>query len=143
MVAKKSKATLMAGALAVAQQVLANDEIRRRLASAPRGVIDWATTRRAERRATGAVRFDPTARFGQNGLERRVESVAGALALVLPRADDPGREELTQAVVRLRLALAVARPLPLVKRKQAHIRIDKELDTLESALVDAVLPRRD
>jgi hypothetical protein len=141
MVAKKSKATLMAGALAVAQHVLANEEVRRRLASAPRGVIEWATKKRAERRANGRGRFDPTARFGQKGLERRVESVAGALALAFPRADDPGREELTQAIVRLRLALAVARPLPLVKRKQAQIRIDKELDTLESALVDAVLPR--
>jgi hypothetical protein len=141
MVAKKSKATLMAGALAVAQQVLANEDIRRRLASAPRGVFEWATKKRAERRATSPRRFDPTARFGHKGLARRVESVAGALALAFPSADDPGREELTQAIVRLRLALAVARPLPLVKRKQAHMRIDRELDTLESALVDAVLPR--
>jgi hypothetical protein len=37
--------------------------------------------------------------------------------------------------------LAVARPLPLVKRKQAQMRIDKELDRLEAALVDAVLPK--
>jgi hypothetical protein len=141
MVAKKSKATLLAGALAVAQQVLANEEVRRRLAEAPKGVIEWASKKRAERRAKGHGRFDPTARFGQKGLDRRVESVAGALAVAFPSADDPGREELTQAIVRLRLALAVAKPLPLVKRKQAHIRIDKELDTLESALVDAVLPR--
>ncbi len=141
MVAKKSKATLLAGALAVAQQVLANEEVRRRLADAPRGVMEWASKKRAERRAKGHRRFDPTARFGQKGLERRVESIGRALALAFPSADDPGREELTQAIVRLRLALAIARPLPLVKRKQAHIRIDKELDNLESALVDAVLPK--
>ena len=141
MVAKKSKATLMAGALAVTQQILANEEVRRRLASAPRGVIEWATKKRADRVANGRGRFDPTARFGHKGLERRVESIAGALALAFPHADDPGRDELTQAIVRLRLALAVARPLPLVKRKQAHMRIDKELENIESALVDAVLPR--
>ncbi len=141
MVAKKSKATLLAGALAVAQKVLANEEVRRRLAEAPRGVIDWATKKRAERRAKGHGRFDPTARFGQKGLERRVESIAETLALAFPSADDPGREELTQAIVRLRLALAVAKPLPLVRRRQAHLRIDKELDVLESALVDAVLPK--
>ena len=59
MVAKKSKATLLAGALAVAQQVLAHEEVRRRLAEAPRGVIDWASKKRAERRAKGRGRFDP------------------------------------------------------------------------------------
>lgn len=141
MVAKKSKATLMAGALALGQQVLANEEVRHRLAGAPRAVVEWANKKRAERRANGAGRFDPTARFGQKGLERRVESIAGALALAFPEADDPGRAELTQAIVRLRLAMAVARPLPLVKRKQAQIRIDKELGVLESTLVDAVLPK--
>ena len=141
MVAKKSKATLMAGALAVAQQILANEDVRRRLASAPRGVMDWATKKRAERGTNGLRRFDPTARFGHKGLERRVESVAGALALAFPRAKDQGREELTQAIVRLRLALAIAKPLPLVKRKQAQVRIDKELGTLESALVNAVLSK--
>ena len=141
MVSKKSKATLMAGALAVAQQVLASEEVRNQLAKAPRGVMDWAKKKRAERGTAGLGRFDPTARFGQKGLERRVESIAGALALAFPDADDPGREELTQAIVRLRLALAVAKPMPLVKRKQAQRRIDKELDTLEAALVDAVLPR--
>ena len=141
MVTKKSKATLMAGALALGQQVLANEEVRNRLASAPRAVVEWANKKRAERRANGAGRFDPTARFGQKGLERRVESIAGALALAFPERDDPGRGELTQTIVRLRLALAVARPLPLVKRKQAQIRIDKELGVLEAALVDAVLPK--
>ena len=138
---KKSKATLLAGALAVAQTVLANEDVRRRLAEAPKAVIDWAKKKRAERRTDGPGRFDPTARFGQKGLERRVESIAGALALAFPEADDPGRQELTDAIVRLRLALAVAKPLPLVKRKQAQTRIDKELDSLEAALVDAVLPR--
>ena len=138
---KKSKATLLAGALAVAQTVLANEDVRRRLAEAPKEVFDWAKRKRAERRTDGPGRFDPTARFGQKGLERRVESIAGALALAFPEADDPGRQELTDAIVRLRLALAVAKPLPLVKRKQAQTRIDKELGTLEAALVDAVLPR--
>lgn len=142
MVNKKSKATLMAGALAMAQQVLASEEVRRQLASAPRGVMDWAKRKRAERRATGPGRLDPTARFGRKGLERRVESIAGALAVAFPEADDPGRRELTDAIVRLRLALAVANPMPLVKRKQAQMRIDKELDTLEAALVDAILPVR-
>ena len=139
--AKKSKATILAGALAVAQQVLANEDVRRRLASAPRGVMEWAKKKRAERHTVGVHRFDPTARFGQKGLERRVESIAGTLALAFPSADDPGREQLTQAIQRLRLGLAVSKPMPLIKRRQATIRVEKELGVLESALVDAVLPR--
>jgi hypothetical protein len=31
--------------------------------------------------------------------------------------------------------------MPLVQRKKAHARIDDQLDELEAALVDAVLPR--
>src|SRR3954462_1378362 len=127
---KKSKATVLAGALAVAQQVLANDDVRRRLAQAPRTVKVWADSKRAERRARGIGRFDPTARFGHKGLERRVESIAGALAVAFPNANDPGREQLTEAIPRLRLALAVAKPMPVVRRRQAQMRIDKELDVL-------------
>ena len=65
----------------------------------------------------------------------------GAVGLAFPGVNDPGRAEFTEAIARLRLALAVAKPMPLVKRKRAHARIDKELDTLEFALVDAVLPK--
>jgi hypothetical protein len=139
--AKKSKATILAGALAVAQKVLANEDVRRRLAEAPRGVMEWAKKKRAEHRTVSARRFDPTARFGQKGPERRVESIAGTLALAFPSPEDPGREELTQAIQRLRLALAVSKPMPLIKRRQANLRVEKELGVLESALVDAVLPR--
>ncbi|MEO8264604.1 MAG: hypothetical protein ABI706_03740 [Ilumatobacteraceae bacterium] len=139
--AKKSKATILAGALAVAQQVLANEDVRRRLAGAPRVVIEWAKKKRVEHRTASVRRFDPTARFGQKGLERRVESIAGTLALAFPSADDPGREELTHAVQRLRLGLAVSKPMPLIKRRQANIRVERELGVLESALVEAVLPR--
>jgi hypothetical protein len=141
MVAKKSKATLLAGALAVAQQILANEEVRRRLAHAPAGVIDWAKQKRSERRITGGGRLGLADRFGHRGLERRVESIAGALGMAFPNAKDPGRVELTTAIERLRLGLAVAKPLPLVKRKQAQMRVEKELTALESSLVDAVLPR--
>ena len=101
MVAKKSKATVLAGALALAQQALTNEDVRRRLAAAPRSVFQWANRRRAERHTGDAARFDPAARFGHKGLERRVESIARTLALAFPNADDPGRDELTQAIVRL------------------------------------------
>ena len=38
-----SKAKLATGALVVLQQVLANEEVRKALANAPRDVIRWAT----------------------------------------------------------------------------------------------------
>jgi hypothetical protein len=70
-----------------------------------------------------------------------VESIAGTLALAFPSAEDPGREDLTRAIQRLRLGLAVSKPMPLLRRRQANMRVEKELGVLESALVDAVLPR--
>lgn len=34
----------------------------------------------------------------------------------------------------------IAKPMPLVQRKKAHSRVDQQLDQLEAALLDAVLP---
>jgi hypothetical protein len=132
-----SRRKMVAGAFVIAQQILQNEEVRRRLAQAPRQVIDWAGRRRANAQST---RAGFTARFGQKGLQRRVDSLADVVNRALPRADDPGRAEMLQAVEQLRIALAIAGPMPIVQRKKAHSRIDHQLDELEAALVDAVLP---
>ena len=129
------------GALALVQTVLANEEVRRRLAAAPGQVIDWATAQRAQHRAAekrGSL--DPTRHFGQKSLERRVEAVSGVVDRAFPGDDDPGRKELVASIEGLRIALAIAKPMPFVQRKKAHRRIDAQLDQLEAALVDAVLP---
>jgi len=141
--AKLTKGTLFTAALALVQQALASEEVRRRLASAPADVIHWASTKRAEHRDRDAHevrRLDPTGRFGQRGLERRVGSLKRAIELGFPGANDAGRAEMLHAIDGLTRALAVAASLPLVKRKRAHARIDSELDALELAMVDAVLP---
>ena len=121
------------GALALVQHVLANEEVRKRLAAAPATVMDWAAKQRAQQRNTAK-------RFGQRSLERRVESLANVVDRAFPSPTDPGRDELIRAVEGLRVALAISGPMPFVQRKKAHRRIDSQLDQLEAALVDAVLP---
>ncbi|MFZ4719718.1 MAG: hypothetical protein ACOYMR_09855, partial [Ilumatobacteraceae bacterium] len=109
------------GALALVQHVLANEEVRRRLAAAPGYVMDWAAQQRTrQREAQRRGLPDPTSRFGQKSLERRVESLANVVDRAFPVPGDPGRDELLKAVDGLRVALIVAKPMPLVQRKKAH-----------------------
>ena len=130
------------GAIALVQHVLANEEVRKRLAAAPGYVIDWAGKQReARRRAEKQGRLDPTQHFGQKSLERRVENIAAVVDRAFPSPDDPARADMFKAVESLRVALAIAKPMPLVQRKKAHRRVDQQLDVIEAALVDAVLPR--
>ncbi|MFM2078420.1 MAG: hypothetical protein RJA49_2310 [Actinomycetota bacterium] len=124
------------GAVALAQHILANEEVRRRLVAAPGVVLDWAGAQRAQHRS----KLDPTQHFGQKSLQRRVDSLAAITERAFPTPGDPGRAELTNALEGLRVALAIAKPMPLVQRKKAHRRVDQQLDQLEAALVDAVLP---
>lgn len=132
-----SRRRIVTGAFIIAQQILKNEEVRRRLAQAPRQVSEWAGRRRSASRATTGGFTD---RFGQKGLQRRVDSLASVVDRALPNPDEPGRAEMLQAIEQLRIALAIAGPMPLVQRKKAHSRIDQQLDALESSLVDAVLP---
>lgn len=132
-----SRRKMVTGAFVIAQQILKNEEVRRRLAMAPRQVSEWAGRRRT---ASKATKNGFTDRFGQKGLQRRVDSLATVVDRALPNPDEPGRAEVLQAVEQLRIALAIAGPMPLVQRKRAHSRIDHQLDELEAALVDAVLP---
>ncbi len=127
-------------ATAIAQKVLSNEEVRKRLIAAPGIVIDWAQQQRALRREANRRGLpDPTSRFGQKSLERRVESLAVVVVRAFPNYDDPARADLLKAIEGLRVALAIAKPMPFVQRKKAHRRIDDQLDQMEAAMVDAVL----
>jgi hypothetical protein len=137
-----SKTKLATGAAIVLQQVLANEDVRKALAAAPQNVIRWASRKREEYKASGAAdRLNPTKRFGQRGLERRINSISSVAEQAFPGPNDPGRAELFEAIDRVRLALGLAAEMPLVKRKQAQARIGKELDEMESVMVDAVLQK--
>jgi len=132
-----STTKLVAGAVIVAQRILANEEVRRRLTNAPKVAVDWASSRRSEMRQRGPKL---TERFGQKGLERRVNSLGTVVTRVFPDPTDPARVEVLKAVESLDVALEVAAPLPLTKRRKAQSRIDHQLAELEASLVDAVLP---
>ncbi|MEP7202315.1 MAG: hypothetical protein ABI894_06885 [Ilumatobacteraceae bacterium] len=137
-----SKAKLATGAAVVLRQVLAHEEVRKVLANAPRDVISWASKKRLERRSSeSAGRFDPTQRFGHRGLERRIRSLDGVTERAFPNRTDLGRAELTEAIGRVSLALEVAEQMPLVRRRRAQARISKQLDEMESTIVNAVLPK--
>lgn len=80
--------------------------------------------------------------FGQGKLERRVENLTASVDAL-----GGGRPELaealtpvTAAITQLRLSVEIAGRLPIVKRKQAHFRIDRELDHLEQTLFEAAFP---
>ncbi len=137
-----SKAKLAGGAAVLIQQVLSNEEVRKALSNAPRDVIRWASRKRADYKAGGsASRFDPTTRFGQKGLERRIKSISAVAERAIPSPSDPTRADLLAAIDRLSVVLQVAESMPLVKRKRAQARISEQLDEMEAAFVDAVLAK--
>jgi hypothetical protein len=132
-------------AVSLAQSALQNEAVRKQIRDAPEAVGRWAKSLQKPEGSTGGAlanlaRLDPTARFGQQGLERRLDALSGNVEMVFPDADDPTRRSTLHAVQELRRGLIVAAPLPLLKRKKVHLRIDAELAELEQALVDAVLP---
>ena len=137
---RKIPKSMVAITIAIAQQVLANEQVRRRLAEAPGQVIDWAAAQRAQWRAGPATRLDPRSRFGQRALERRVDALAAVVERAFPGRDTRGRAEVEHALDGIRAALTVAAPMPIRQRRAAQRRIDGQLRTLEAAVVDAVLP---
>jgi hypothetical protein len=136
----KTKQALIVTAIALAKEVLANEDVRRRLAAAPAGVMDWASARRASMKAAGGSSLDPRNHFGHRSLERRIIALQANVDKAFPDPAQPGRAEVLVAVNGLRTALDVSERMPLVERTRAHSRISKELDGLEKAMVDAVLP---
>lgn len=104
----------------------------------------WYQDRRA-----GVIAVDGVAepmrlgeQFGQAKLERRIENLKASVATL-----SDGRPALAEALApvsdataQIRVAVEVAGRLPIVKRKQAHLRIDRELDRLEEELFEAALP---
>lgn len=85
------------------------------------------------------------ARFGQGKLERRVDHLESSIIAVTEGNSDAA-EALAGASANLaaiRVSLEVAEGLPLFKRKQAHFRLDDELDKLERLVFDAAMPSTD
>jgi len=138
----------MQGALALAVSVLQDERVREQLRKAPATARDWAETRR-EATTAGAAdpdvpsmieRFDPTQRFGQKGIERRITALERNADLVFPDPTDRDGAVIFQAIDELSRAAAISSTMSLADRREARARITAELSRLERSLVDAVLP---
>jgi hypothetical protein len=138
-----SSSKLVRGAVMLAIAALQDERVRTQLAKAPAAARSWATTRRSgsdNRTQSGLSRLDPTQRFGQRGIERRLSAVQRNADLVFPDRADPTGSAIHRAVDELQRAAAISATMPLTDRRRAHARITNELARLENALVDAVLP---
>jgi hypothetical protein len=137
------------GALLLAMSVLQDERVREQLRKAPVAAREWAEQRRAidvtplpggQRRSTSRERLDPTQRFGQKGVERRLAALERNADLVFPDPTDRDGAVIFQALDELSRAAAISATMPLAERRRARSRITTELTRLERALVDAVLP---
>ncbi len=170
MVAKKpiplptSRRKAVHGAVVLAMSVLQDERVREQLRKAPVAARDWAEQRRAidassrvsdptaepasqigrarssAAAAGGLNRFDPTARFGQRGLERRLAALERNAELVFPNPADQAGSAIFQAIDELGRAARISATMSMNERRKTRARISSELTRLERALVDAVLP---
>lgn len=147
------------GALMIAVTVLQDERVREQLRKAPGAARDWAAQRQQARAdvidvdssevgaprprpapASIRTRLDPTQRFGQKGIERRIAALQRNVDLVFPDPTDESGDVTRRAVDELSRAVAISATMPVNDRRRARSRIDAELTRLENALVDAVLP---
>jgi hypothetical protein len=132
-------------AVLLAMSLLQDERVREQLRKAPATAREWAVARRAAdgapRPAAGARdRLDPTARFGQRGIERRIAALDRNARLVFPDPADPNGIVILDAIDELSRAASISATMSLNERRKARARISDELTRLERALVDAVLP---
>lgn len=135
------------GALVLAVTLLQDERVRAQLRKAPATAQRWAEQRRQAADAAGSPgsagglgRLDPTQRFGQRGLERRLAALRRNVELAFPDPTAPEAMAIEGALDELDRAAAISATMPLLDRRTAHARISAELSRLETALVDAVLP---
>ena len=132
------------GAVMIAVAALQDERVRAQLGKAPATVRSWAASRRHADRDTSVLgRLDPTQRFGQRGIERRLSALQrNADQIFADRTTEPG-QSMHRAIDELGRAASISATMPLNERRRARGRITTELTRLELALVDAVLPPAD
>jgi hypothetical protein len=136
------------GALLLAMSVLQDERVREQLRKAPVAARQWAEHRRAidvtpeqaGQPRSPLDRLDPTQRFGQKGVERRLSALERNADLVFPDPTDRDGAVIFQAIDELSRAAAISATMPLNERRKTRSRITTEITRLERALVDAVLP---
>lgn len=158
--ASKSKtsaamATALAAATAQAVRMLQDPETRAQLLIAGNEFAARVREWNEDRKAGGA--YSPSdlpaqsldrgyssalPAVGHERLQRRVEKLTDTLDMLRPETGASGAaflDTVDQALNQIRLSLAVAKNLPLVKRKKAQREINKKLSELETAVMTAAL----
>lgn len=148
-------ATALAAATAQAVRMLQDPEIRAQLLATSTEfaarVRDWNEDRKAPSASyssdlpahsleQGSSSVLPA--VGHERLERRVERLTATLDMLRPETGASGAaflDTVYQALNQTQLSLAVAKNLPLVKRKKAQREINKRLSELENAVMAAAL----
>jgi hypothetical protein len=130
------------GALMIAITLLQDERVRTQLSKAPAAAREWAAQRRkaVETGERNGSRLDPTQRFGQKGVSRRLIALQRNVDLVFSDQTTPDAIAVREAINELERAVVVSTTMPLNERRRARSRISTELRRLELALVDAVLP---
>jgi hypothetical protein len=139
---------MVQSAMVLALSVLQDERVREQLRKTPVAAREWAEQRRVidvdpESGSGGPSafeRFDPTQRFGQKGIERRLAALERNADLIFPDPDDRGGAAIFQAIDELGRAARISATMSINERRKARSRITAELTRLERALVDAVLP---
>jgi hypothetical protein len=141
--AKSSTASAGLGAAAIqlALKAMQSEAVKEQLSRAPAAVVNWAADHRGGGAQAALQRINPADRFGQRGLERRLDHLDEAFTLTFGDRTSTSRPEMWEALDEIRRAIAVAAGLPTLKRKRMHLRIDNALDELEAGLIDAVMPK--
>jgi hypothetical protein len=140
-----SRGDLARLAFGKAREVLQDEKTQAMLVERGKSVATTAQQRYQDLRAftaetDGSKGFGD--HFGQRRVEGRIETLSASLdTLGRSRPDLAGAlVPLNQAIAQLRLSVEIAGRLPLVKRTQAHLTLDRELDRLEQSLFEASLP---
>ena len=131
----KSTASKGKGIPSGIKDVLNDPWVRARIVEHAGAIIDVA------KQAGGFVRKNVGGKFGQKGLERRAANVRAAVAALSRDSPDlaAALRPVTKSLDEVDQLLKVSAALPFAKRKKAHMKIDDNLDNLESGLFDATL----
>lgn len=140
-----SRADLARLAFEKARVALQDEKTQKLLAEHGKSIAATAQQRYQDLRASTAETGGSKGlgeHFGQKRVERRIENLSASVdSLGRGRLDLSEKlVPLSEAINQLRLSAEIAGRLPLVKRTQAHLTLDRELDRLEETLFEASLP---
>ena len=143
-IAKKQGAVVIGLAMERAKVALQNEDTRQMLVDNSKAIAAQLQQWLNDHKQGGVIDVEPSwlgERFGQGKLERRVESLAATIDSL-----STGRPGLivalgpvSEAVVQIRTSVEIAGRLPIVKRKQAHLRLGRKIDELQEMLFEASL----